>query len=91
VNAVIYNASNTSSTATDCGKSTQKCRFSTPTVSLQGTYTGNLHAPAVSDTLSLTSAGNLNTVQFGCSAPFTTYSGGTVTGTSIQAHVTSVT
>jgi hypothetical protein len=87
---IVANATNQSSTATDCLKTTTKCRFNTVNLSLTGTYTGNIHSPAVSDTFAITGSGTLGTVFPGCTAPFTTYSGGTATFATHSGHVTGV-
>ena len=87
---VISTATTQSDTATDCGTTTTVCRYSTVTLSKQGTYNGNIHTPGASITVNLTGTGTLGPAT-GCSAPFTTYNNGTMTVTSLTATVTSVT
>jgi hypothetical protein len=82
----IWNATNQSSTATDCGTTTLKCRFATVNLNLQGTYSGNIHSPAASDTINLTALGALGS-PFPCTSPFSTYHLGTTTITGLVLHV----
>ena len=87
----IYVATNQSATSTDCSfGATRFCRFANVNVSLQGTYSGNINSPAVSDDFSLTGSGTLGTTSPPCSTPFTTYNAGTVTFTGLTANVVSV-
>ena len=87
LDARIFNATDQSSTATTCAKGTAKCRFAVVTLSLQGTYSGNLHTPTTSDTANLSGSGTLPTTTPPCTAPFTTYTAGSVTVTGLVAHV----
>lgn len=91
VTANIYLATNTSSTATDCAHGTTvTCRYSNVNLTFGGTYTGNLHSIAVSDSAALTSAASTTLVGLPCNPPFSVYTGGTATVTSLGIHITSI-
>ena len=91
LNYVFYGATDQSTTSTDCTKSTLRCRFSNVGLSLQGTYSGNVHTPATSHTVSLGGSGTLGTTTPPCNAPFTTLNGGTVSATGLSYHAAVVT
>ena len=88
---IMYSASNTSSTATDCGKGTLRCRFNNVALSVQGTYSGDLHTPTASSTFNLTGSGTLGSATPPCTSPFSTYNSGTMTVAALTGHVTLVT
>ena len=77
LNAVVSNTTFQSTTDTACTPTTTKCRFSSIVISLQGSYSGNIHTPTASNTASLTGTGILGTPVAGCTSPFTTYGSGT--------------
>ena len=88
----VYVATNQSATATDCAHGTTRtCRFNNVSLTVQGTYNGDVNAPAVSDTASLSGSGTLGSTTPPCNAPFTTYSGGCLTISNLTGHVTGVT
>lgn len=87
----IYPASNPSSTATDCNLSTPlRCRFSNISVTFSGTYTGNLHSITTSHTMAMASNASTTLVGLPCNPPFSIYTGGTLTFTSLNLHITSI-
>ena len=74
----LYAATNNSSTATDCNHGvTRLCRY-TMTLGLTGTYTGDVTANAVTDTVTLATSGAaaMGTTP-PCMAPFSGFTGGT--------------
>ena len=86
--ANIYTATNQSDAATTCEHGTTRtCRFASVALSVQGTYSGDIHSPLMSHTASLTGSGTLGTTTPPCNAPFTTYNAGTVTIAGLVAHV----
>ena len=91
LSAVVQNTTFQSATDTACTVTTTKCRFLNVALTLQGTYSGNIHTPAVSDTATWTGSGTLGAAFAGCTAPFTGYSGGTGTVTGLTAQITAVT
>lgn len=88
IGALLYNASNTSSTATDCGLGTQVCRYNNVTATFSGTYSGNIHDTVLaSDTAALTSTASGALQGVPCNPPFSTYTGGTATVTAMGIHI----
>ena len=88
----VFSATDQTNTGTSCAHGTTRtCRFSSVNLSLQGTYSGFISLPGISDTDSLSSTGTLGTTSPPCSAPFTSYSGGTAIVTGLVTHVTGVT
>ena len=90
LDARIFTTAFQNDTDTECTTNGNKCRFSGVALSLQGTYSGDLHNPAVSDTASLNGTGTLGATSPPCTTPFTTYNNGTVAVTGLVAHVLSV-
>ena len=91
LSANIFVATDQTDTGTSCAHGTTRtCRFANVGLSVQGAYSGNINSPAVSDTATVSATGTLGTTTPPCSAPFTTYNGGTVTVTGLTAHVTGV-
>ena len=86
----IYSASNQSSTATDCAHGTTRTCRATMTLSFSGSISGDVSSPAVSDTASLSAPPATMTMTPPCSAPFTTYVGGTASVSGMTLHITSV-
>ena len=85
--ANIYVATDTTETGTSCAHGTTRtCRFASVSISLQGTYSGDIHNPATSHTASVSGTGTLGTTSPPCNAPFTTYTGGTVAIAGLVAH-----
>ena len=90
--ADIYIATNQSDTDTDCTHgTTRSCRFASAVFTVQGTYFGNAHTPAVLDSATLSGSGTLGSTSPPCNAPWTTYSTGTATVTGLTTSVTAVT
>ena len=88
LSATIYAATDNTDTGTSCAHSdTRTCRFNNVSASLQGTYSGNIHTPATSDTATLNGTGTLGTTSPPCVAPFATHNGGMVTIANLVAHV----
>lgn len=83
----IYKAANGSSTATDCVVSTLICRFGNVNLTFSGTYNGDIHSIGASDTMSLASGASTTLIGLPCSPPFSTYTGGTATITSMSTHI----
>ena len=86
LNVRIYNTSSQSTTETSCSTTTQRCRFSSVPLTLQGTYSGDLHNPASSHTVNLTGSGPMGTAVPGCGAPFSAFINGTATLTGFVGH-----
>ena len=83
----IYVATDQTDTGTSCAHGTTRtCRFASVSLSLQGTYSGDIHNPATSHTASLSGTGTLGTTSPPCSAPFTTYNGGTIAIAGLVLH-----
>lgn len=92
--ADVYLATTQSST-TPCDiahGTTRSCRFNNVGLHFNGTYTGNVAAPAVSDTVVLNSGAStpLSTAP-PCVAPFSTYIGGVATVSNLTIHICNVT
>ena len=84
----LYTATDQSDTSTNCTHGlTRICRFANFGYSLQGTYSGNIHTPATSDTATLNGSGGMGTTSPPCFTPFTVYNGGSVTVAGMVIHV----
>lgn len=91
ITATIFTATNQSATATDCAHGTTvTCRYSNVNLTFSGSYTGNIHSIATTDSAALTSAASTTLVGLPCSPPFSTYTGGTATATSLGMDITSI-
>ena len=84
----IYLATDQSDSGTSCAHgTTRRCRFGNVNLTVAGTYQGNIHNPATSDTITFAGAGTLGTTTPPCVAPFTTYTNGTVAFTNVTIHL----
>ena len=84
----FYTATDQTETGTSCAHGTTRtCRFANVNLTLQGTYSGDIHNPAASDTASLSGTGTLGIATPPCVAPFTTYNGGTIALSGLVLHI----
>lgn len=65
---------------------TRSCQWTNVSAPLSGTYTGNPASPSFSETAKLSGYGTLGATSPPCSAPFTTYNGGTTTVNNLTFH-----
>lgn len=84
----IYTTTNTSSTATDCARTTTLiCRYNNVNLTFSGTWNNNIHDIQVSHGGSVSSNASTTLAPFPCNPPFSTYAGGTATFSNVPIHV----